>query len=76
VYSNRRITYARGGLIKEGMTMADSMVQMLQDLATKNDLTRSTEMKAIQTLANGIMHCLLRLDGIEKTQKQILDQVG
>jgi hypothetical protein len=56
--------------------MADrkELLDMLQNLALKNDLGRSAEMMAIQELAIGITHCLRSLDGIEKTQKQILDQ--
>jgi hypothetical protein len=56
------------------MSGRKELMEMLQTLALKNDLDRSAEMKAIQVLAIGITHCLRSLDGIEATQKQMLDQ--
>ena len=46
-------------------------------MALKSHLDLSTpEMHDIQTLARGIVLCLKKLDGIEQTQKQMLNQTG
>ena len=55
--------------------MADSteLLKMVQDLATKSSLDRSPEMRDIPTLALGVIHCLRKLDVIDKAQRQILE---
>lgn len=59
--------------------MADTkmMLESLQRIATQSNLVSGEAMKSIQTLASWLAHCLVKkLDAVERTQKQILDQVG